>query len=103
MTSISLKIIQNIYEKIEDEYTDSQADYISLCLEFTEKKVDEIYVYIYRNEGMRMFNALFIKNGKYVSTADIADDEYIYEFLNVGTADIHKFKDLCDEFGKAMS
>lgn len=52
----------------EDEFTDLQADYISLCLEFTEKKVDEIYVYIYRNEGMRMFNAFFTKNGKFVST-----------------------------------
>ena len=84
----------------EDEFTDLQADYISLCLEFTEKKVDEIYVYIYRNDGMRMFNAFFTKNGKFVSTADIADDDFVYEFLDVGMDDIHKFVELCEEFGK---
>ena len=40
------------------------------------------------------------KNGKFVSTEDIADDEFVREFLSVGMDDIHKFKELCEEFGK---
>lgn len=49
----------------QDEFMDVQSDLISLCLEATEEKVDEIFVYCSIEKYSKFFNAFFKKTIKF--------------------------------------
>lgn len=42
----------------EDAFTDLQAEFVSLCMEYTNGNVDKIYIYIYQDTSQKMFNAI---------------------------------------------
>lgn len=43
----------------EDEFMELQADFISLCLEVAEQKVNKVYAYCSIEKKSKMFNAFF--------------------------------------------
>ena len=51
----------------EDDFMELQSQFISLCLEVSGKKVDEVYAYISIEKQSKMFNAFFTVNGNVVT------------------------------------
>ena len=82
----------------EDAFTDVQSEFISLCLEFVDNDADEIYVYIYRTETEKTFNAFFKKDNRVLSAGEIGTDEQSDEFLMTGMRDIRKLVEVCDKY-----
>ncbi|EWM52146.1 hypothetical protein [Ruminococcus flavefaciens] len=82
----------------EDAFTDIQSEYISLCLEYVNNDVDEVFAYIYQTRSMKMFNAFFKKDGKILSAGQLGTEEASDEFLEVGRDDISKIVDVCDKY-----
>ena len=80
----------------EDAFTDLQAEFVSLCMEYTNGNVDKIYIYIYQDTSQKMFNAIFVKGNDVIPAGNFADDEASDEFLSIGTKDINKLVELCD-------
>lgn len=74
----------------EDAFTDLQAEFVSLCMEYTNGNVDKIYIYIYQDTSQKMFNAIFVKGNDVIPAGNFADDEASDEFLSIGTKDINK-------------
>lgn len=69
----------------EDAFTDLQAEFVSLCMEYTNGNVDKIYIYIYQDTSQKMFNAIFVKGNDVIPAGNFADDEASDEFLSIGT------------------
>lgn len=84
----------------EDEFTDKQSEWISLCLEVTgEDKVDEIFAFAFVTESQLTFNAFFRKENEILSTNMLgAGDELIDEFLDAGIDIADEMQELCREY-----
>ena len=61
----------------EDAFTDLQAEFVSLCMEYTNGNVDKIYIYIYQDTSQKMFNAIFVKGNDVIPAGNFADDEFL--------------------------
>ena len=48
----------------EDQLMEIQSDLVSLGLEYSNRQIDEIYLYGYMEEGSYFFNLFFKKNKK---------------------------------------
>lgn len=82
----------------EDAFMDLQSEYISLCMEVCGDLADEIDVLIYQDQNCCAFNAFFVEKGA-VKTADAyADDPLVERFLEMGTEDIDKLLNCCEEY-----
>ena len=82
----------------EDEFTNVQADYVSLCLELVNNNVDKIYIFLYQDITVQTFNAFFKKDGAIRIPTDFGSDELIDEFLEIGIEDINKLIEVCDKY-----
>lgn len=81
----------------EDAFMNLQSEFISLCLELAPN-VDEVFVYIYQSSQIRVFNAFFRKENRILSTNDLASEELVNQFLDLGTNDIQKLIDVCRQY-----
>lgn len=76
-----------------------QSEFISLCLEVTDKKVDKIYAYASIEEKSKMFNAFFEVEGEIKTLNQIGiNNNMMIQFLKLGTEDLGKIKALCKEY-----
>lgn len=82
----------------EDAFTDIQADYIALCMEYAGQDMDNIYAYIYQTRYERMFNAIFTKDNKTISAGEIGTREQFEEFYNIGIEDIGRLIEVCTKY-----
>lgn len=87
----------------EDRFMEIQSDFISLCLELTHGMVDKIFAYASIEKSSTMFNAFFEKDGNIVSLYQIEkmlniSDKTSWDFLKIGTKDLQKVKELCEEY-----
>lgn len=86
-------------KQFEDKFMDLQSEFISLCLEVTEKRVDKIYAYVSIEEKSKMFNAFFEVNGEIKTLNQLGiNSVLIMQFLKLGTGDLDKIKALCNEY-----
>lgn len=86
--------------KFEDNFMDLQSEFISLCLELTEQKVDKIYAYCSIEAKSRMFNAFFEVGGEIKTANQLGiNNSLVNQFLRVGTHDLPKFSQLCESYG----
>lgn len=83
----------------EDIFMDLQSEYVSLCIELVGKDVDNIYIYISIEKNSKMFNS-FVKISNEIKTLNQLelDDSLIMQFLKIGTEDIEKIKEICNEY-----
>lgn len=85
----------------EDELMEIQSDLISLCLEVTERKVDQIYAYASIEEKSSMFNAFFKKDNQVFTLMQLGiDPKMRMELLKVGTHDLDRFRELEKKYGR---
>lgn len=82
----------------EDAFSNAQADYISLCLELSQGNADMVYGFIYQIPGMKTFDAFFRKDGEIKTVEDIASDDLIDRFYEVGYNDVKKLCDVCTRY-----
>lgn len=102
-------------EKVfEDYFTELQADMVSICLEYVEKRAEVIYIYC-SFESNIVFSGFFYKvNGKIVKKHKLNDaivtDEKEYDVsitrqkgaITVINDDIKALKDLCEKYHREM-
>lgn len=82
----------------EEKFMEIQTDFISLCLELTDSKVDEVFAYASIEKKSTMFNAFFVKSRKVYTINQLnVDRKTAMEFLKIGTRDLEKIKILCKE------
>lgn len=86
----------------EEAFSNLQSDYISLCLEYAEGKVEEVFAYLYRTETMRMFNVFFRSNGKILAASQLVTSCNDEELMETGRNDISKLEEICSEYEAAV-
>ncbi|MEN2667813.1 DUF600 domain-containing protein [Listeria aquatica] len=93
----------------EEYFTDLQADMVSICLEYSEKKVEKIYIYGSIENNTTAFNVFFESKGKLLHLNELnsvleqnnkIDDHIDRQFgvLQIGVEDIEKIRHLCEEY-----
>lgn len=85
----------------EDAFTDIQADYISLCMEYLEiGNIDAnvVYVYLYQTEHIQMFNAFFKVGTAVITAGEVGSEELTKQFFDVGTEDIERLIEVCNKY-----
>lgn len=82
----------------EDAFSDAQAGYISLCLELLQGNADLVYGFIYQVPGMKTFGVFFRKDGEIKAVEDVASDDVIDRFYEVGYGDVKKLCDVCTRY-----
>ena len=87
-----------MYVGFEDAFTAAQADYISLCLELAQENADTVYGFIYLTPGMTTFGVFYRKDGEIKEVEDIAPDDLIDRFYDVGYGDVEKLRDICTRY-----
>ena len=86
-------------EGYEKKFMELQSELISLCLEVTNKKVDNIYVYASIEEKSKMFNAFFRVGGEVKTLNQLGIDKgLVRQFLKLGTTDLDEVKKICKEY-----
>jgi hypothetical protein len=85
----------------EDDFMEAQSEFISLCMEVVENKVDCIYVYIYNGEHNRLFNVFFSKNRKTLTLNQMGiSHDLTLQLLRTGTYDIQNLINVCSAYNK---
>lgn len=85
----------------EDEFIAIHSKLISLCMDFTEGKVDSIYAYVYLNGSNRFFNAFFRQKKQIIDLEQIDTSEEAKKvFLESGTFEIEEMVKVCDVFNR---
>ena len=80
----------------EDQWMDIHAQMISLCLELSGTNISKVYIYGSIEEKSTSFNAFFQQNGQILTTLHLTSDRnLILKFLQLGTADLQRMKELC--------
>lgn len=88
-----------IETKFEDKFVELQSEFISLCLEVTQGAVDKIYIYLSIEENSKMFNVFFKVANELMTLNKLnISREIMMQFLELGTNDIEKVKQLCIEY-----
>ena len=88
-------------QQFEDEFMDLQSEFISLCIEVTEGKVDRVYAYASIEEKSKMFNAFFSVDGEIKTLNQLGlNNSLITQFLKLGTADLEKITSVCRKYNK---
>lgn len=85
----------------EDAFMEAQVSMIELCLELTEERVDEIYVYCCMERCEKMFNAFFTRNGKALTVRELDEPVDIkWQFLKLGNKDLAHVEKVCKKYKK---
>lgn len=102
-------------EKVfEDFFSELQADMVSVCLEYVEKRAEKIYIYCSCEGGVVAGNFFYMLNGKVIKKHKLNDvittgqKEYDVspdrqnKVLDAICGDINSLKKLCEEYKKDM-
>jgi Protein of unknown function, DUF600 len=104
----------SIMKEFEDEFSELQADMISICMEYVEDKADKVYVYGSSEEGIISANFFYLINNSYVEphklNEALKDGTGEYDVspkrqsmvLRIICEDIQKVKLLCKEYERDM-
>ena len=98
----------------EDYFSEIQADMVSICLEYVEKRAEKIYIYCSFEDGMISSGFFYKVNSKIVKKNKlndvIVDGQKKYDVsiprqkgaINIINDDIKALKRLCQEHQKEM-
>ena len=87
----------------EDEFMEAQSRIIALCVEFAGNRADKVYAYGSIEESSISFNAFFNIDGQIKTTNNIAaDPDAIWDFLDLGEADLVKIRQICIHYEKPV-
>ena len=97
----------------EDAFAELQADMISICLEFSGKTVEEIFVYGTMENRVTSFKVFFRIRGKMLRMNELnsvlkshekIDDHKDMQLgvLRIGVQDLLKMRELCKEYNMKM-
>ena len=98
----------------EDYFSEIQADMVSICLEYVEKRAEKIYIYGSFENGMISSGFFYKVNSKIVKKNKlndvIVDGQKKYDVsiprqkgaINIINDDIKALKRLCQEYQKEM-
>lgn len=96
----------------EDYFSELQADMVSICLEYSQKLVNKIYIYCSYEPESYFTNVFFECNGKYAKKHkinDILDDKLIdvssnrqQGVLRIIVDDLREIHKKCKEFDRDM-
>lgn len=99
----------------EDYFSELQADMVSICLEYVEKKADKIYIYCSFESRVISSGFFYNINGMIVERHklnDAVDSKINFRYdvtgdrqggvMDIINDDIKKLMKLCKEFGKEM-
>ncbi|WP_273854249.1 DUF600 domain-containing protein [Guptibacillus spartinae] len=101
-------------KEFEDEFSELQADMISICMEYVENRADKVFVYASREEGIIASDFFYLINNKYVEPHKLndaledGDEKYDtsakrnFMVLDILNEDIGKIKSLCQEHKREM-
>ncbi len=92
----------------EDYFSEYQADLVSLCLEYVNKKADKIYIYCYHELGEYGMNVFYEINGKYVKKHKVNEslhevdtsEERKTSLLRISREDVLKIINLCKKYNR---
>ena len=100
--------------QFEDQFSELQADMISICMEYVEDRADKVYVYASCEEGVVSSSFFYLINNTYVECHKVNDalnngeEEYNvsqdrqFAVLDIINEDVEKIKELCKEHEKDM-
>ena len=100
--------------QFEDQFSELQADMISICMEYVEDRADKVYVYASCEEGVVSSSFFYLINNTYVEchkvndALNIGEEEYDvsqdrqFAVLDIINEDVEKIKELCKEHEKDM-
>lgn len=92
--------MENSYEY---DFMEAQKSIISLCLELTDQKVDQIYAYGSIEEKSLSFNAFFTKDGNIITINKLPiDTNLMWNFLDLGAEDLRKLRVVCENHKKVV-
>jgi hypothetical protein len=102
----------------EDYFSELQADMVSICLEYVNKRADVIYIYASYELGEYGVNVFYKINNCVVQKHKVNDavprfegnPELLYDvsrdrqiaMLDIGNEYLRKINDLCEEYNKEM-
>lgn len=97
----------------EDYFSELQADMVSICLEYVNKKADKIFIYCSRESGVVSSDYFYYINGKVVERHklnEVVNDENFYDVsvdrqdavLGILNDDILQIVRLCNEYGREI-
>ena len=101
-------------KEFEDEFSELQADMISICMEYVEDRADKVYVYASCEEGVIASRFCYMINNKYVKSHKLNDTveneverydvsaERNFMVLDILNKDIEKIQVLCKEHNRDM-
>ena len=104
--------MKNVFE---EQFTEYQADMVSICLEYVDWRADVIYIYCSYESNTIYGDCFFKIHGKILEKHklnDVKSDEEDFEYdvseerqrglLDIISEDIEKIYALCIEYGKDM-
>ena len=99
----------------EECFSEIQSDMVSICLEYVENKVEEVFIYCSYEPTMYMFDAFYKIKGKVIhkhqlNEAKSDSNNYIYDvsrerqksLLKIGNEDLKQIHKICQEFNREM-
>lgn len=102
-------------EKVfEDYFSELQTDLVSICLEFVDKKADEIYIYCSYEPDAYYFNVFYNVQGaialKHKLNEINVNQDHIYDLSKdrqfalqrIGTEILEEIHQRCNEFNREM-
>lgn len=100
--------------QFEDQFSELQADMISICMEYVEDRAEKVYVYASCEEGVVSSSFFYLINNTYVECHKVNDalnngeEEYDvsqdrqFAVLDIINEDVEKIKELCKKHEKDM-
>ncbi|MFS0763829.1 DUF600 domain-containing protein [Peribacillus phoenicis] len=102
-------------KEFEDYFSELQTDLVAICLEFVDKKADEIYIYGSYEPDAYYFNVFYNVQGTIVlkqklNEIDVKNHDYIYDvskerqfaLQRIGTEILEEIHKRCNEFNHEM-
>lgn len=97
-------------KKFEDFFSELQADMVSICMEYTESKVDDIYIYCSYELNMYAFDVFFKAQDMVVHTHKLNEIypeidtsiERQKSMINIGNRNLKLINDICKEYNHDM-
>ncbi|HBO3036074.1 TPA: hypothetical protein L4R07_006248 [Pseudomonas aeruginosa] len=98
----------------EDYFSESQADMVSIALDYVDGRADEIFIYGAWEDGTSAFDVFYKINGNIVEKEKLNDalkaGESKYDtsekrqsaMLNIGLDNLDSIEEKCGEFGREM-
>jgi len=97
-------------KKFEDYFSEPQTDMVAICMEYSEHKADDIYIYCSYEPNMYAFDVFFKSQDMVVHTHKLSDihpeiDTSIERqkaMLAIGNQNFKSIHDICEEYNHDM-